>query len=121
MSHDVALPGLDGGNPLAFLAALGTHRTAARTWTEQNITMSWAAHNGSWSPCLHSVPVADQDSFLHRLAGSLESDPHKHPIAFMHSVHGASQEALRSLFRDQAEGAAPRRREVLDYLGALVS
>jgi hypothetical protein len=44
------LSGLDGSNPLAFLAALGTLRTLSLAWPDRNVQMSWVQQNGAWRP-----------------------------------------------------------------------
>jgi CRISPR-associated endonuclease/helicase Cas3 len=49
------LPGLDGSNPLAYLAALGTLRGLARAWSEKCVRMSWTECEGAWRPQLHFV------------------------------------------------------------------
>lgn len=46
--HELPLPGLDGANPLAFLAALGTLRVADREFGGARL---------SWKVCGHWVPV----------------------------------------------------------------
>ena len=51
--HDsLPLPGLDGSNPLAFLAALGTLRTVTAAWPQREVKMAWAQARGRWQPSL---------------------------------------------------------------------
>ena len=45
--------GLDGGNPLAFMAALGVLRTLNNGWPDQLIRLSWGLHGSQWRPNLH--------------------------------------------------------------------
>lgn len=61
------LTGIDGANPLGFLAALGTLRLCDRLWP--SIKMGWVNH-GSWRPTLHGVPVSSQDDLCRKLAES---------------------------------------------------
>ncbi len=49
--NDLVLSGLDGGNPLGFLAALGTLRTATRL--EPSARLGWSLADG-WRPFLRS-------------------------------------------------------------------
>lgn len=49
---DLLLPGLDGANPLAFLAALGTLRTLALGRLEWHPRMYWKPHRARWCPGL---------------------------------------------------------------------
>jgi hypothetical protein len=41
-----SIKGLDGRNPLAFLAALGTLRTATLTWPDLPCRMNWKQDEG---------------------------------------------------------------------------
>ncbi len=45
------LPGLDGANPLAFLAALGTLRGLTLAWPERQVRLSWTLRD-TWRPRL---------------------------------------------------------------------
>jgi len=55
------LVGLDGSNPLAFLAALGTLRTLSLAWPERNVKMAWRQHSGAWRPFISaSNPPLDE-------------------------------------------------------------
>jgi hypothetical protein len=73
MSHTLNLTGLDGANPLAFLAALGALRLADQVY-EGRCRLSWASA-GAWVPALE-VPdgvtaeglVADLHARTHRTA-----------------------------------------------------
>ncbi len=60
MTDDLVLTGLDGSNPLAFLAALGTLRLATLRWPEREVTLSWTKL-GAWRPVLSGVGVIDQE------------------------------------------------------------
>ncbi len=67
-SEGIVLTGLDGSNPLAFLAALGTLLTLRPSYPE--IRLSWTAYDGGWRALLWQVPndpqalVAQIDSNL---------------------------------------------------------
>ena len=72
-SAEHRLPGIDGGNPLAFLAALGTIRALASAWPDRRIRMSWS-RAGRWQPALHldhpatrAEILAALDTRLHRM------------------------------------------------------
>jgi hypothetical protein len=47
------LVGLDGGNPLGFLAALGTLRTLSHAWPQFDLRMSWS-DRGAQRPVIHA-------------------------------------------------------------------
>lgn len=48
--HEISLPGLDGSNPLGFLAALGTWRTVDSL--RPGTCMFWKPISGHWAPVL---------------------------------------------------------------------
>lgn len=61
-AEGLLLCGLDGSNPLAFLAALGTLRVANLVWARRGVRLSWVQHAGAWSPKI-SIAV-DPDTFV---------------------------------------------------------
>lgn len=72
----VRLAGLDGSNPLAFLAALGTLRVLSRVWPERDVRLGWEFRAGRWTPVLNGpadtspeAVVAALDPALRDLAG----------------------------------------------------
>jgi cytochrome c553 len=71
---EVVLRGLDGSNPLAFLAALGTLRTLAAASPEQAVRMAWRVETAAWRPVLKCggwAGDAAADELLNALAGQL--------------------------------------------------
>jgi hypothetical protein len=58
------LAGLDGSNPLAFLAALGTLRTLARVWPKRGVKLGWQCDTGCWRPTIVTSPPADAASVV---------------------------------------------------------
>lgn len=48
----ILLRGLDGSNPLAYLAALGTLRVCSLVWSEEEVKMGWKRTHGAWRPLL---------------------------------------------------------------------
>jgi hypothetical protein len=62
--------GIEGSNPLAFLAALGAGRICDLLWCDQGIRMRWI-HDGGWRPEVSGLPVEDEAelcSALHKEA-----------------------------------------------------
>jgi hypothetical protein len=70
--HEIELPGLDGGNLLAFLAALGTLRILAQSESDSSVQMRWVDH-GFWRPVIHhsdlSTAAALVDKLTERVCG----------------------------------------------------
>lgn len=82
-SMGILLKGLDGSNPLAFLAALGTLRTVALALSDEPVKMSWEQQDGAWRPRLWCSLASDSDSFLAKLDSSLIRDRAAHPTQFI--------------------------------------
>ncbi len=69
------LTGLDGHNPLAYLAALGALRVVSRVWPERQPRLGWRAHGGGWRPELALTPICTPEelaSTLDDTAGHVE-------------------------------------------------
>lgn len=70
-SREVLLAGLDGANPLAYLAALGTLRTVALHSGGDFVRMRWIPERGGWRPqLLFRKSISDEElvEILHRRA-----------------------------------------------------
>jgi hypothetical protein len=70
-NDDLIFPGLDGTNPLGFLAALGALQLLTSEYRSQNVMMSWSGKEGVWNPVLHRVGE-DQKSVSMSLAKQLK-------------------------------------------------
>lgn len=69
----LTLTGLDGSNPLAFLAALGTLRTLTAALPDARITVSWVRHTGAYRPAVHTSPALTEDDAVARLDEQLRT------------------------------------------------
>jgi len=85
------LSGLDGTNPLGFLAALGVLQLLTTEHKSHEVTMSWSSKKGVWNPILHGVGQ-DQKSVSKSLARQLKC-PFK-PDADAGSNREKTQEAF---------------------------
>jgi len=63
-TEGLLLSGLDGSNPLAFLAALGTLSVLTRTWPDSRIRMSWNQAGTTWHPTLHTGNHTDEQAVV---------------------------------------------------------
>ena len=70
----LVLNGLDGSNPLGFLAAVGTLRTVASVESEANWRMKWVALDGSWFPVLSATGAVSRRELIELLFASLRRD-----------------------------------------------
>ncbi len=92
------LKGLDGTNPLGFLAAVGTLRTSATAWSDNKVKMRWTVKGGSWRPALVFENLdMSQDHYLDVLNSELKKK-------LSHSAFGFA-ENLPIPFEDYAEQA----------------
>lgn len=70
-SAEHRLVGIDGGNPLAFLAALGTLRSLTSAWPDRRVRMSWSP-TGPWRPTLHLDHPASRAEIIGALDAQLK-------------------------------------------------
>ena len=71
----LVLTGLDGTNPLAFLAALGTLRGLTLAWPERQVFLSWTLLD-SWRPTLHvDEGTPSEDETMNGLERFMEMRP----------------------------------------------
>lgn len=61
---ELLFEGLDGGNPLGFLAALGALRGTSLAWPQRNVRMYWSNAQGGWRPCLTLDGEVEQEAWL---------------------------------------------------------
>jgi len=72
MSHELLLSGLDGANPLGFLAALGTLRTVNRAASEYKPELFWCVEDGAWRPILQTAAELSPDILIAKLHDALK-------------------------------------------------
>jgi hypothetical protein len=70
-NNSILLAGIDGSNPLAFLAAIGTLRVASLALPKEVIRMSWEPYAGAWRPRLFGTPSLSAESIVDLLSTSL--------------------------------------------------
>jgi CRISPR-associated endonuclease/helicase Cas3 len=120
----LGLHGLDGSNPLAFLAALGTLRALNRAWSDRAVAMSWIVHDGRYVPKLHARDVVTESSVIDALVRVLGADASAHPLAFLKASgtgDSTNPQSIRETFKSCADKAQRNNREPLDWLSALSS
>lgn len=112
------LPGLDGANPLAFLAALGTLRTLARVWPEQNIKMSWRERDGAWRPVITGGLDMSHEAVVCAIQRLLcqQDSPSCHPHLTLGKNLSVSPAKFAEHARTAAEAAQPDNRRWSDFV-----
>lgn len=63
-NRTLLLSGPDGGNPLGFLAALGTLRVATLVWPDLEPQMGWTQHGTGWRPLLRTNKKVEEEDFI---------------------------------------------------------
>ena len=63
------LTGIEGSNPLGFLASLGTLRLASQCWPDRRVTLRWVQASG-WQPELAGCPMDDAGELADHLASA---------------------------------------------------
>ena len=114
MKSELLLVGLDGANPLAFLAALGTLRTLSLVWPDE-VKMSWQQDTGAWRPVLHMTDPTDESTVIQVLTEALGIKCQAFDL-------GENLAVPPDRFRDQAiqaqQNASPEDRCWADFLSA---
>lgn len=102
--HALGLTGIDGGNPLAFLSALGTLHTLSLAWPESDVKMAWTAHTGAWRPVLSAALSLSEDEIVATLCERLSRMADHPALAFADNLN-VKPPAFRT-FAEAAKTAA---------------
>lgn len=114
------LPGLDGANPLGFLAALGLFRVLDGTNGSGQARMKWLPGDGTWIPALTGHDL-DQESLLTLLTDTLPTTIDRHPVRMLEALGMDEPSQRHELFRRRMQDASTSRRVDADWLAALAS
>ena len=105
--------GIDGGNPLGFLATLGTLGLVIRKWPETQLF--WQALEGCWRPTLTGCSV-DADTFLDNLYKALMAASNE-AFSLSRKLPFNATEFKQGLIEAQSKCSATHRR-TCDFLAA---
>ena len=109
--HALPLTGLDGSNPLAFLAALGTLRLADRAFT--GTRLSWEMR-GTWTAVLHLPEKCSEADLTGTLIENAGTD--RKCMSFADDLKIPAEQFR--VFQIEASGIASQDREFADALCA---
>lgn len=71
----ILLPGLDGGNPLGFMAALGILRVLSLDGGGSKWRLNWVIQSSTWTPEIScDYEVLNRDEFVKRLDSALSTE-----------------------------------------------
>ena len=78
---EIVLEALNGGNPLAYLAAIGALRIATLAWPGESVRLNWKNIGGWWRPCIHDNSDMDIDKWLKGFCDILKSEGNEARLA----------------------------------------
>ena len=113
------MAGLDGANPLAFLAALGTLRGLTLAWPERRVRLSWTLRD-TWRPRLHTGgSTPSEEETLDGLERFMKLQPGHDALEIGDNLP-LPAEVFRghALSAAEAASAAPEARAEADFIAA---
>ena len=113
MSDKIVLRALDGSNPLAFLAALGTFRLLA-LGSQAGIQMGWERLNGFWRPKLLGIHATEEE-LCEKLANCRCWAPAEEFIAFLGKNITVPKDKFRQFVGKACSDAKGRDRRSADF------
>lgn len=120
----ILLKGLDGSNPLAFLAAMGTLRTLTLALPDENVRMSWEQHDGAWRPRMWCSVAGDGDGLVEELDNTLGKAGDRASFAIGDNLNLPAAEFRSHLLasvKDATKATNPLARINADFLAAFGS
>ena len=110
------LSGLDGSNPLGFLAAVGVLRTATLADSALDWRLDWVMPNGTWLPELSCRKAMAADELIKLLVVGLRRDSTpEFDFALNLSV---APETFRNVTREAQRQASPGNRLYADFVAS---
>ena len=117
---DFDLDGIDGGNPLGFLAALGTIAVASRCLSDDAPRLAWSTRLGAWRPHLVLRAERHRDDLVDALHRELTAASDHLAFSIGDDLSLALDAFRKSALLMQAK-AAPQHRVGADFLSAFGS
>jgi hypothetical protein len=106
----IVLTGLDGGNLLAFLAALGTLRTLTAAWPHKLPKLDWLQFAGAWRPRVSLSGRVTNDGMLAALEARLQEMSGHTSFTFAKNLN-VTREEFRA-FEQEAVSRAVHERDL---------
>jgi CRISPR-associated endonuclease/helicase Cas3 len=118
--HSLPLPGLNGANPLAFLAALGVLRTVTVATPNTSVRMRWET-DGTWHPVLVTDHVLSPEQLLSGLQAALANRQGEAHFVKLGKNINVPRVAFRQCLLDAVGSSAQHQRTSADYFAAFGS
>ncbi|HBJ38735.1 MAG TPA: hypothetical protein DDZ51_29085 [Planctomycetaceae bacterium] len=114
------LPGLDGTNPLGFLAALGLFRILSSDPQSDRVRMRWVSFGGTWVPELTGGQLTPQ-ALMNRLSECLLAEGEHIAIGLFEDLGAKEPSARRNAIIERSVSASHKDREAASWLAAVSS
>jgi hypothetical protein len=103
----IPLTGLDGSNPLAFLAALGTFKTLSDQLSSRDFCLCWKSTAGRWQPVLYGQQLPSSSVISRYLAAVLRQRTIPGTDSMPKNLSAWKNEELRSFALSAAANCQP--------------
>jgi hypothetical protein len=117
--HEINLCGLDAGDLLGFLAALGTFRILSLR--EAGVRMRWRDAGGAWQPVVQHPRIATSEELVETVASLVCGESTINEAWRIGDDLTLELDAFRKHLEEHAARAKPDQREVADFLAAFGS
>jgi hypothetical protein len=115
--HELEFMGLDGSNPLAFLAALGTLRSLSLAWPEAELAMRWQK-SYAWAPVLCAGLPVTEESVLKTIFQQLGRARKRTEFKKLGKNLKVKPERFKEFARNAASSSSPDDRVWADFAAA---
>jgi hypothetical protein len=115
--YSTELIGVDGGNLLGYLAALGTLRVLTIGCSSADVRMEWV-HQGTWRPVLHHSGVASEEELLGELDRLVCGDATVDPAWRIGDDLNLTAVEFGKIMCAASEESDRRRRSTVDFLAS---
>lgn len=124
-SRDHLLIGLEGTNPLAALAALGTLRVLSEHRSDDDVRMSWQLYGGQWRPSVHFEEPLTTDEVVQRIYDAVDIDDEPREFSFPKSngkprnnLSDFTPQDFRDICLQELTEASVENRRIIDFCAA---
>lgn len=107
--------GLDGGNLLGFLSAVGSFVALDRACRGQSVKMAWVQHAGAWRPVWELLGDVTQEGIVDTLYTELYGHPNPPGLGLLGPDLAVSPERFEGFVRQAALAARPAERRDVDF------
>ncbi len=117
----ILLPGLDGSNPLGFLAALGVLRILSK---DSLIGIKWTPNGGTWVPEIQrsNGNIRDENSLLKKISKGLINSINDHHADLLKELAQSEEKSTQPRpILEKTELYSQSNRERVDWLAAFAS